>query len=294
MAHRRARSADRGGERLADALERIAARPAGPGQLFKAPQYDGKGDVEYFILRFEEVVEANDWEDAATLLHLREALKEGAQDCGRGATVPAIFATLRARYGLSPRAARTRLSTYRKEHGTSLQEHATDIERLVRLAYGDVPENSLIGIVIETFCSTLGNAYLQRHLLAVPTPTLEAAVRAGNEYLQIQPSSRKGPHPPVNQVEEEEDNTVNAVNSAHSAANPESLLTSLMQSMKQLADQMGQMQTEVGAARRNPGPKRKGCWGCHKEGHLRKDCPTHPWPATEEPSRSGNGPSPQQ
>ena len=29
---------------------------------------------------------------------------------------------------------------------------------------------------------------MQRHILAIPTPTLEAAVRAGNEFLQVRPN----------------------------------------------------------------------------------------------------------
>ena len=43
-------------------------------------------------------------------------------------------------------------------------------------------------MMVEAFASTLNNPPLQRHLLAVATPTLEAAVRAGSEYMQIQPS----------------------------------------------------------------------------------------------------------
>ena len=39
---------------------------------------------------------------------------------------------------------------------------------------------------LDTFSSTIGNGYRQRHLLAVPADTLEDAVHAGNEYLQIQ------------------------------------------------------------------------------------------------------------
>lgn len=33
--------------------------------------------------------------------------------------------------------------------------------------------------------ASLGNLGLQRRLLGVPTPTLEAPVRAGSEYLQL-------------------------------------------------------------------------------------------------------------
>ena len=40
-------------------------------------------------------------------------------------------------------------------------------------------------MAVEAFVSMLGNTYLQRHLLAIETPTVEDAVRAASEYLNI-------------------------------------------------------------------------------------------------------------
>ena len=113
MANRRGRSVDREGDRLTEILERLAVRPQLPALApqFKAPQYNGQGDIEYFISRFEDVSDANGWGDAAALLHLREALKENAEGCGRAPSVLAVYAALRARFGLSPREARSLLST---------------------------------------------------------------------------------------------------------------------------------------------------------------------------------------
>ena len=76
---------DREGDRLTEVLERLAGRPVlpAPAPQFRAPQYNGQGDVEYFVSRFEAVSDANDWGHAATLLHLREALKEEAEEIGR-------------------------------------------------------------------------------------------------------------------------------------------------------------------------------------------------------------------
>ena len=42
-------------------------------------------------------------------------------------------------------------------------------------------------MALEVFANTLGNAYLQRHLLAVGPRDLDEAIRAGNEFLQIRP-----------------------------------------------------------------------------------------------------------
>ena len=51
MTTRKARSMDRGGDRLAEVLERLASRPMLPVliQQFRAPQYNGQEDIEYFI-----------------------------------------------------------------------------------------------------------------------------------------------------------------------------------------------------------------------------------------------------
>ena len=41
----------------------------------KAPKYDGTRDVEYFLERYLEITEANDWDQEAAFLHFRESLK---------------------------------------------------------------------------------------------------------------------------------------------------------------------------------------------------------------------------
>lgn len=66
-----------------------------------------------------------------------------------------------------------------------LHKRAIGVKRLVGLAYAKLPEQYRNRMAVETSCSTLDNAYLQRHLLAVETPTVEAAVQARNEFLQV-------------------------------------------------------------------------------------------------------------
>lgn len=282
---------DRGGDRLAEALERLAGanRPAGPA--FKAPQFEGKGDVEYFIHRFEEVAEANDWRPGAALLHLREALKEGAQDCGRAGTIPAIFIALRAKYGLTPREARSRINALKRDTQTTLQEHATEVERLVAVAYADLPQGYQDRMVLDTFCNTIGNSYLQRHFLAVDTETVEDAVRAGNEYLQIRTGAdRSRNRPLVNQIDEPEPE-VGAV------CTTESVLATMLQTMQQMAAQMALQMERMQAGpparpqkRKELGTKPGACWNCGQDGHRRRDCPT----LTPFAKVQGNGASPQQ
>ena len=279
-------------ERLARAIEALVERqareppPAAP--LFKAPQFDGSGDVEYYIRQFRDVAEANQWAEAAQLLYLRESLKDGARDCGKAQTVNGVFDTLRVRYGLTPREARARLTALKKDSRTTLQEHATEVERLVSIAYGEMEADQQVHVAVETFAATLNHAYLQRHLLAVETPTLETAVRAGNEFLQIRPSYG---NQAVRTMEDEE-----VADSARvSPVTTESMMNTMMGVLQSMVNQLERMTVQPKSGRagqsNNKEKSNKKCWGCGKEGHLRKDCPTQPWEAQ---TQTGNEESPQQ
>ena len=300
-AARRARSAERGLPgphepevigRLADILEQMLVQPRPAAQTpFKAPSYDGNGDIDYFIRQFEAVADANGWNRGATLLHLREALKAEAQECGRPETLAGIYAALRARYGLTPREARTRLAALRKEHGTPLQAHATEIGRLMGVAYADLPAPTRTTMALEVFASTLGNAYLQRHLLAVDPVDLDTAVRAGNEFLQVKPmGDRRSPNSAVRTVEEESLDQVQPV--------AESEATQLTRTVAHLVEQVSRLQEQLQQPARLPTrpqkERRPGCWGCGKQGHDRRECPTHPWTTTRAGTASGNDQGPQQ
>ena len=175
---------------------------------FKDPLYNGQGDIKYFINRFEEITEANKWGRAATLLHLWESFKESAEDCGRAANIPAIYSALRARFGLPPRETRSRLSVLHKKYWVFLQEHAAEVEKYVNVAYNKLPAEHQAGLMLDTFCSTLGHILLQWHFLAFHTPTFENAVRAGNELLQFRPSGEQGASTSVKQIDGDEKKAV--------------------------------------------------------------------------------------
>lgn len=107
-------------DRLADILGRLVAapRPAARREEYKTPQFSGEGDIEYFIQQFENVGQANQWDREATSFYFREALRDGARDCGQSFRTAGIYASLRARYGLFPREARSRLNNLRKDYRT--------------------------------------------------------------------------------------------------------------------------------------------------------------------------------
>lgn len=63
------------------------------------------------------------------LTTLREAIKEGAQDCGGAATIHTTFETLRVRCEILHKEARLELGTLKKESFTTFQERAVGLRR---------------------------------------------------------------------------------------------------------------------------------------------------------------------
>ena len=89
------------------------------------------------------------------------------------------------------------------------------------------------------FCNTMGYLPLQRHLLAVLTHTLEDAVKAGNEYLQVKPANERG-STNVRQIRDED------------------------------KEELQNHPTRT--AKKGELSKERVCWECGKEGHLKRNC----------------------
>lgn len=80
------------------------------------------------------------------------------------------------------------MTSIQKKHKTSLAEYATEVKRLVVLAYPDLPAIHRKRPGLDSFDTTVGNEYtmyLQRHLLAVVPDSLKDAVPVGNKFLQV-------------------------------------------------------------------------------------------------------------
>ena len=107
----------------------------------------------------------------ANRLHLREALKNSAEGCGKTADVLAIFTALQYRFGLSPRKAGSKLNVLKKGFMVPLHEHAAKKEILVQAAYENLPKVQQTEVVLDTHCNTLRHLILQKHLLAIRVPT---------------------------------------------------------------------------------------------------------------------------
>lgn len=286
---------DAGLGRLSELLERMWTRQTRP-EPFKAPQFDGKGEVTYFIQQFEDVANANRWEPVAALLHLRESLKGIAQEYGKAATVDGVFESLRARFGLTAREARTKLGALKRGYKVTLQEHAAEVDKLVEIAYADLPGHRA-AMTMELFQSTIGNAFLQRHLLAVNPQTLADAVRARNEYLKIQPGQfgTNAHDVDLPELGHEAPELGHVSNIAMVTNDPFEMLNKTLQRLVKEVEELkkGANNRQINLAEPVHDKRSTVCWGCQLEGHVRSACPTKPWQKKQEISQQGNGYGPQ-
>ena len=118
-------------------------------------------------------------------------------------------------------------------------------------------------MMLDLFCSSINDAYLQRHLLAIKPQDLDEAVEAGTEYLQIQPSHNSGSS--IRQVDIE---TIPTQVQANQTKPSE--LELLMQALQQLTIDLAGLKDTHKA----PVPERtkKVCGKCGNKGHFQRNC----------------------
>jgi len=75
----------------------------------EVPTFTGEEEVEQFIQEFQEVLEIVQWPPRVALLKLRMALRDKAKPYSTGPDIDGIFASLRARFGISAIYAQARL-----------------------------------------------------------------------------------------------------------------------------------------------------------------------------------------
>ena len=245
----------------------------------KAPTFDGEGDVEQFITQFTDVARVSGWPAEIMLLQLRESLKEKAKGCAMGADVDTVIASLRARFGMTPREARTRLQGLKREARTTLDEHAGQVERLIQVAYAELPAAYRATMAFDAFCTSLNNLGLQKYLSARQVATIEGAIEARSEYFQITNPMGMAPHTShqvgtEHQPEEEEWSDKQREVTTSSTGGQPNELTALAKVLDGMMDRLERLEKRSQPTSRPVDKKYKeGCRRCGQEGHWKRDCP---------------------
>jgi len=123
------------------------------------------------------------------------ALTEQAKPYGLEDSVDGIFAALRARFGISVVDARVHLQELHREKPTTLQDHATLVQKLARIAYSDLLELHRQHYTYDAFVQSLNDLGLHHQLQAKGVTTIEGALQEGEVYLSAKQFHTEVPGP---------------------------------------------------------------------------------------------------
>jgi hypothetical protein len=243
-------------------VERLAN--IGPTKAkFKAPKYNGDTDIELFLDQFLDITEANKWSDREAALHLRSSLEGPAATCSLSRDLDDIVLDLRARFGITPKQARSKLGTITRKSKQSFHELGTEVTRLVKIAYPRQNRQFQLETSLETYSKALNHRSLQQHLLARPHDSMAEAVEICNEFMQVE-----GSRPSIANIDAEEDQQPKTSNSNIELQLLLSTVKDMMQAQSQLLKELAQNSSTPASQPKQPIK----CFNCGGP-HLRRNCP---------------------
>jgi len=249
----------------------------------RVPTSSGEEPVEQFIQEFQDVMEVAQWPPRIALLKLRMALSDKAKPYGVGLNIDGIFASLRARFGISAVDARARLQRLRRDPHTPLQEHATTVMRLAQIAFRDLPQVNRERYTYDAFEQSINDLGLHHQFLARGVTTVEDALAEGEAYLLASHLHRN--RVASRQVDMEPSAAPAAPNAEAPAVANVTQMT-VASKVAQMTDMLAKLVStlaplsQVDTAREPSGPQAQSpsmghpfCWECGRPGHFQKNCP---------------------
>lgn len=207
----------------------------------KPPKFNGKSSWPTFKTQFDRVASRNQWNNDDRLTHLMLALQDDAelllQSFSVDGTYENLVDMLEARYGeshLKP-LYRSQFANRRRESNESIQEFASDLERLIRQAYGAIPSDVQNSLLINSFVAGLGNTEMAATVTTAGKTNYWEAVAVALAYETARKSI--GPAMKIREATIEDDTGTSV---------------------------------EAIKARR---PRNITCYHCTRKGHIRRECP---------------------
>ncbi|GFX11930.1 retrovirus-related Pol polyprotein from transposon 412 [Trichonephila clavipes] len=239
----------------------------------KLSTYDGKSSWQVYKTQFSIVADANQWDSQTKACQLAASLRADAADILQ--TLPetqrldfdALVNALELRFGEKcvKDYSRLQLKSRQQKVSETLQELATDVERLSHLAFSDCPTEVREVLALQHFIDGVRDLEIQKALRMADLKDLKRALVFAMKLEAAQQATRKDRHP------------IRAVNESDTSNS----------SVERLERQMRSFMNRVESlmSQKADGKKTLKCWTCGREGHLQRSCRARQGAETNSASR---------
>ncbi|GFY01978.1 retrovirus-related Pol polyprotein from transposon 412 [Trichonephila clavipes] len=226
----------------------------------KLSTHDGKSSWQVYKTQFSIVADANQWDSQTKACQLAASLRADAADILQ--TLPetqrldfdALVNALELRFGEKcvKDYSRLQLKSRQQKVSKTLQELATDVERLSHLAFSDCSTEVREVLALQHFIDGVRDPEIQKALRMADLKDLKGALVFAMKFEAAQRATRKDRHPI---------RTVNESDTSNS-------------SVERLERQMRSFMNRVESlmSQKADGKKTLKCWTCGREGHLQRSC----------------------
>ncbi|GFW60701.1 retrovirus-related Pol polyprotein from transposon 412 [Trichonephila clavipes] len=226
----------------------------------KLSTYDGKSSWQVYKTQFSIVADANQWDSQTKACQLAASLRADAADILQ--TLPetqrldfdALINALELRFGEKcvKDYSRLQLKSRQQKVSETLQELATDVERLSHLAFSDCPTEVREVLALQHFIHGVRDPEIQKALRMADLKDLKGALVFAMKFEAAQQATRKDRHP------------IRAVNESDTSNSGVERLERQMRSFLNRVESLMSQKAD--------GKKTLKCWTCGREGHLQRSC----------------------
>ncbi|KMQ82254.1 hypothetical protein RF55_23637 [Lasius niger] len=226
----------------------------------KVSTYDGKTSWQVYKTQFSIVADANGWDEETKACHLAASLRADAADILQSLSehqrrdFEALSGALELRFGEKcvKEYSRLQLKSRQQKPTETLQELATDVERLSHMAFPDCPTEVRETLSLQYFIDGVRDPEIQKALRMADVKDLKSALGYAMKFEAAQQATRKDRH------------TIRAVN-VQEPSDP--VIASLIERVDDLSRKVNSWRQN----KTDKGPMVR-CWSCGGEGHVRRNC----------------------
>ncbi|GFW78376.1 gag-Pol polyprotein [Trichonephila clavipes] len=226
----------------------------------KLSTYDGKSSWQVYKTQFSIVAGVNQWDSQTKACQLAASLRADAADIlqtlpeTQRLDIDALVNALELRFGEKcvKDYSRLQLKLRQQKVSETLQELATDVERLSHLAFSDCPTEVREVLALQHFVDGVRDPEIQKALRMADLKDLKGALVFAMKFEAAQQATRKDRHP------------IRAVNESDTSNSSVERLERQMRSFLNRVESLMSQKAD--------GKKTLKCWTCGREGHLQRSC----------------------